>query len=372
MKWTCLPTRIQGVVHRHLLPTVIMLLIAAGTMPVWGASPAFYNLPELGHAPSNAPVEKWFVAAADGSSVSSDTEGSVDEKGGMSEQEKIAEALNNPLSHLWLLFMQNDTTWWKGEALDDLNEDTKVMNTTLIQPVLSLQLTENWKTIIRPVIPIQSFDTYDDANITLGGAGIPRVDVDFERKTGLGDIVLWTAFSNQYKPPFVWGFGPTVMLPTASDDRLGSGKWSAGPMALAVNMTDKWIIGGVAQHWWSFAGDDDVDIHTNLGKIKVDRPDVNLTDFQYIVRYRYSGKTNIGAAPNVQYNWETDQLSLPVGIGFDTLIKIGPLPVKIGAEIHKYVVQDDKFGPDWRLRLYFVPVVPSPAWSKNALFGALQ
>ena len=47
-------------------------------------------------------------------------------------------------------------------------------------------------------------------------------------------------------------------------------------MALAVNMTDKWIIGGVAQHWWSFAGDDDVDRHTNLGEIKVDRPDVNL------------------------------------------------------------------------------------------------
>ena len=39
-----------------------------------------------------------------------------------------------------------------------------------------------------------------------------------------------------------------------------------------------------------------------------------------IIRYRYSDVTNIGAAPNIQYNWETDELSLPVGIGFDTLI----------------------------------------------------
>jgi hypothetical protein len=166
------------------------------------------------------------VATADGSSASSDSGEAVDKKAEISEQEKIAEALNNPLSNLWMLFIQNDTAWWKGDALDDLNEDTKVMNTTLFQPVLSLQLTENWKTIIRPVIPIQSFDTYKDANISLGGnpPGSSSVDVDFERKTGLGDIVLWTAFSKHYKPPFVWGFGPTVMLPTASDDRLGSGK----------------------------------------------------------------------------------------------------------------------------------------------------
>ena len=39
----------------------------------------------------------------------------------------------------------NDTKWYDGDLLDELNEDTKVMNTTLIQPVLSLQMTEKWK-----------------------------------------------------------------------------------------------------------------------------------------------------------------------------------------------------------------------------------
>jgi hypothetical protein len=192
--------------------------------------------------------------------------------------------------------------------------------------------------------------------------------VDFERETGLGDVVLWTAFSNQYKPPFVWGFGPTVMLPTASDERLGTGKWSAGPMGLAVSITDKWIIGGVAQHWWSFAGDDKTTVDTALGPVKADRPDVNLTDFQYILRYRYSAETNIGAAPNIRYNWETDQLSLPIGIGFDTLVKLGKVPTKIGLEAFYYAVQDDEFGPQFGLRFYLIPVLPSPAWSKTPLF----
>lgn len=154
----------------------------------------------------------------------------------------IAEALANPLSYLWLMFTQNDTKWYDGDLLDELNEDTKVMNTTLIQPVLSLQMTEKWKMIFRPVFQIQSFDTIDGVDIATGNVA-EDTDVNFDRKSGLGDTVLWTALSNQYKPPFVWGFGPTIMLPTASDDLLGTGKYSAGPMFLAVNISDKWIIG---------------------------------------------------------------------------------------------------------------------------------
>jgi hypothetical protein len=283
------------------------------------------------------------------------------------EQAKIAKALANPLSYLWLLFMQNDTKWYDGDLLDSLNEDAKVMNTTLLQPVLSMQLTEEWKTIFRPVFQIHSFDTVGNVDISTGT--VPEVTgVEFDRKWGLGDTILWTAFSNQYEPPFVFGFGPTIMLPTATDDQLGTGKWSAGPMALAFSITDNWILGGVLQHWWSFAGEDDFYIDTSLGPVNVDRSDVNLTDFQYVIRYRYSNSTNIGIGPNIQYNWETDELSLPVGMGFDTLVKIGKLPVKVGAELYYYVVQDDDFGPQWQLRLFFVPVVPAPDWSRKPLF----
>jgi hypothetical protein len=283
------------------------------------------------------------------------------------QEAQIAEAMANPLSSLWLLFLQNDTKWYDGDLLDRLGEDIKVQNTTLIQPVMPFQLTEKWKLIFRPVIPVNSFETVGNVGISTGS--VPEITgVDFRRKTGLGDIVLWNAFSKQYKPPFVWGFGPTVMLPTATDDQLGTGKWSAGPMALGVSITEKWIIGGVFQHWWSFAGDDHLDVNTSSGSVRVERPEVNLTDFQYILRYRYSPLTNIGVAPNVQYNWETDELSLPVGIGFDTLVKFGKLPVKIGAEAYYYVQQDDDFGPQWGLRLLFVPVLPSPEWSRKPLF----
>lgn len=279
----------------------------------------------------------------------------------------VAEAMLNPLSNLWLLFAQNDTTWYDGDILDALGEDAKVQNTTLLMPVMPFQLTENWKLVTRVVLPINNFDTVDNVDISTGS--VPGIrGVNFERETGIGDIVLWGAFTKWDKPPFIWGFGPTIMLDTASEPQLGTGKNSIGPMALAFKITDKWIIGGVAQHWWSVGGKDTVTVNTNVGPVTVERPDVSLTDIQYILRYRYSPETNIGAAPNIRYNWETDQLYFPIGIGFDTLVKIGPLPTKIGAEIHYYVETNDDFGPKWLLRLYFSPVIPSPAWAKKPLF----
>lgn len=274
----------------------------------------------------------------------------------------------NPLSYLWLMFTQNDTITYDGDVADALGEDAKTQNSFLINPVIPIQLTEQWKLVMRPVIPVNSFETVDNVDITTDTPG--RVTgVDFERENGIGDIVLWAAFSKQYTPPYIFGFGPTIMLDTATEDALGTGKNSAGPMALAFRITERWILGGIAQHWWSFSGDDERTVQTNAGPVRVDRADVNLSDFQPVIRYRLSPKTNIGMAPNWRYNHETDQLSLPIGLGFDTLVTFGKLPVKIGLEAYYYVEQDDNFGPDWQLRFLFIPVLPSPEWSRIPRFG---
>jgi hypothetical protein len=274
--------------------------------------------------------------------------------------EQINEMINNPLGELWLLFGQSDFAIYGGDALDLLGQDDKLINTTVLQPVLSTQFTENWKMILRPTIPIVSVDAPSDIfPPTQPGEGFTS---DFNRETGLGDIVLWSAFATNdwARPPNVFGFGPTIMFDTATEDVLGTGKWSAGPMALAFHIGEKWMYGVVAQHWWSFAGDGD-------------RDDVNLTDIQYILRYRVTPETNVGFGPNIRYNWEPDsndeKLTLPIGLGFDTMIQIGPAPAKFGMEVHYYLEQPDAFGPEWQLRLFLSPVVPSPAWAKRPIFG---
>lgn len=274
-------------------------------------------------------------------------------------QAQIAEMINNPLGNLWLLFLQNDAVWYDGDALDLIDEDQKVFNTTELQPVFSTQLTQNWRWIFRPVIPIESFDLPDGFTVQTNDIGRPiGINVDFERETGLGDIVLLNGFGkNEWvKPPNVFGFGTTLMLDTATEDFLGTGKWSAGPAAVALHIDDRWIYGLIGQHWWSFAGDDD-------------REDVNLTDIQYYLKYRLSSETSIGLAPDIRYNWENDAVTFPIGLGIDTIIKLGPVPTKIGIEFDYYVETPDEFGPEWQIRLIFAPIVPAPAWSKKPLFA---
>ena len=50
------------------------------------------------------------------------------------------------------------------------------------------------------------------------------------------------------------------------------------------------------------------------------------------------------------------------------MVKIGPLPVKVGLETYYYLESPDNFGADWGIRFIFSPVVPKPGFSKDPIF----
>jgi len=58
---------------------------------------------------------------------------------------------------------------------------------------------------------------------------------------------------------FLWGAGFDLSAPTATEDVLGSNKWSAGPSTLGDYMGPKWKIGALGMHYRDFAGDSDAD-----------------------------------------------------------------------------------------------------------------
>ena len=272
------------------------------------------------------------------------------------KQENLAalgEKINNPLSDLWLLAVQSEFQWFDGQITDK----KRLVNVTLLQPVMPIALTENWRMIVRPIFPFASFP-FSGFDYETGPKG-PIPVPNFERRNGLGDIVLWTAFSNRYTPPNVFGFGPTLMLPTGTHRTLTTGKFSMGPMVAAFHMGKKWIIGTVVQQWWSVAGDPH-------------RSQVNLTDIQYVVRFRLTPTTNIGCAPNIRINWVADgqdRVTFPIGFGGDTLIRLGPLPVRVGAEFQYYPVTPEVAGPQYNLRLTLTPIIPAPEWAKRPLLS---
>jgi hypothetical protein len=70
--------------------------------------------------------------------------------------------------------------------------------------------------------------------------------------------------------------GPTFLLPTATSQVLGQGKWGIGPAAVIVVTTKQFVFGAVANNIWSVAGDSD-------------RPDVSQLTFQPFINYTSHG-----------------------------------------------------------------------------------
>ena len=104
-----------------------------------------------------------------------------------------------------------------------------------VQPVIPFTLNEDWNLISRTIVPILVQD-----DILLGSGS----------QSGLGDIVQSLFFSPR-KPTqggWTWGAGPVFLLPTATNDLMGTKKWGAGPTAVALRQEHGWSYGALANH----------------------------------------------------------------------------------------------------------------------------
>jgi len=182
----------------------------------------------------------------------------------------------------------------------------------------------------------------------------------FDPTVGFGDMV-YVGLGSPKKPikrestgaAVIWGVGATSMFPTASDEVLGTGKYSLGPTAVVGYLGPKWQLGAFPQHWWSVGGDSR-------------RADISLTNVQYFIFYappwNPEAQWRIGMSPNASIDWkvEGDKTTFPIGLGIGRMIQIGQLPVNIHFEADYSVIHpDDKVGSRWDFRVYFIPVIPT-------------
>ena len=124
----------------------------------------------------------------------------------------LAKATQNPVANLISLPFQNNTNFGVGPDDDTQN----ILN---IQPVWPINVTEDWNVITQTILPVISQ---------------PGVAPGEGRTNGIGDTTF-TAFLSPSKPSgIIWGIGPVVLLPTATDSVLGSDKWGLGP-SLVLN-----------------------------------------------------------------------------------------------------------------------------------------
>lgn len=245
---------------------------------------------------------------------------------GEARDEELRKAAQNPMADLISLPIQNNTNFGYG-PLD------KTQNVTNIQPVVPFHLSDDWLLISRTIVPLIRQPEFRS------GQG---------SEFGLGDINQSLFFGPSEPGSLIWGAGAIFLLPTATDNRLGSEKWGVGPAAVGLTMQGPWVFGLLAQNIWSFAGDSD-------------RTDVNQTTIQYFVNYNLPEGWYVTSSPVITANWKAtsgNEWTVPFGGGLGRLFKIGKLPVNMQAQAFVNVEKPDNLGPDWTLRFQIQVLLP--------------
>jgi hypothetical protein len=244
-----------------------------------------------------------------------------------SAQEKtnkdLEKAIQNPIASIVSVPFQNNTDFGIGEY-------DRTKNTLNIQPVLPFGLGTSVNLIARTIIPVISQPIGESETIT-----------------GLGDIALSTFFTAANPGKLMWAIGPAFGFPTATDDVLGTGKWTIGPSVLFIIQPEGWTVGTLLQNTWSYAGDEN-------------RRDVNFFYSQIFIVKNLLNGWYLNSAPIITANWEAstgNQWTVPLGFGVGKLIRVGKLPIKTEVGYYNYVVKPDG-GPEWQLRMQVQFILP--------------
>lgn len=163
-----------------------------------------------------------------------------------------------------------------------------------------------------------------------------------DKETGLGDFNIFAAYLiDTGNPAISFGIGPQLTAPTATEDALGSEKWSAGFANVLFNASSAKFQYGYLLTWQgSFAGEED-------------RDDVNVGAFQPFAFLQLGGGTYLRAAPIWVRNFDNDSYSVPLGVGAGQVIKQGKTVYNVFVE-PQYSVADKGAGqPQWQVFIGF-------------------
>ena len=242
-----------------------------------------------------------------------------------SNAKSLAEAAQNLIANLISVPFQNNTSFGVGPW----DRTQNIMN---FQPVIPFDLNQNWLVVSRTILPV----IYQ-----------PPLTVESANRFGFGDLNPQFFFVPKNNSKWTWGVGPVFLLPTATSNSLGTGKWGIGPTAVVVYTSALWVIGALANNIWSVAGDSD-------------RANVSQFLLQPFINYNLADGWYLVTAPIITANWMADsgnQWTIPIGGGFGKLFKIGKQPVNASLQGFWYA-EKPKSGPAWTIRAQFQLLFP--------------
>lgn len=229
--------------------------------------------------------------------------------------EDLAREDQNPITRFYVARFEDNVQLGFGP-------ERETLNFFRLQPLVPIRLSADWTLLTRTIVPI--------------------VHVPWPESTdGLGDVSLITFLTPAHgSEGFVWGLGPAFLLPTATDELLGTEKWSAGPAAAVAYTKGPWVAGAIVQNLWSFAGDGD-------------RADVRTMTLRPLLNYNLPRGWYLTTSPSIVANWDAkaeDRWLVPLGGGVGRVYQLGPLRMSTTLESY-YHVASPAIGPEWQIRL---------------------
>lgn len=242
---------------------------------------------------------------------------------------EIAKELANPNTVLTSLKFKTQFRVYKG-TLPQADDQNGVI--TLFQPTLPFPLKNGHTLYIRPTVPLIFDQPVFD-----------QVAMNFNSGSGLGDIAFDLQYGDTSESGFLWSFGASTTLPTATKNGLGSERMTLGPGFQIGQLTKKSVLGVFVNHQWDVAGSGGSDI--------------SLTTLQFFGIYLPGRAWSVASSPIMSYNHETDEWTIPINIAAGKTVIIKGRPWKFALELNYYVKQPDAFGPKLMVGINISPVV---------------
>ncbi|MGC1387019.1 MAG: hypothetical protein WA807_03320 [Steroidobacteraceae bacterium] len=233
--------------------------------------------------------------------------------------EELAKIAQNPVGNLISVPFQENMNLNAGPYQKNLS----VLN---IQPVIPIDVNEDWNVITRWILPVISQPAYTPNQ---------------GRTTGIGDIQI-TAFLSPAKPgSWIWGVGAITQQPTHSDPLLGNNNSGYGPsfVVLHLDKGDPWVYGVLVNYVWSSNNSTSPSYGNGL--------------MQPFLNYNFKSGLYLTSSPILTVSSQakaTQQWTVPMGGGVGKIFHIGKLPVNSQIAGYYNVARPD-YAPNWQVRL---------------------
>lgn len=220
---------------------------------------------------------------------------------------------NNPIASATSLNIQNE---YIGN-LSDIDKPGNILNLRAIQPFNLFG--GGW--VARATLPVVTLPT----------------PADLSSETGIGDFnVFALKLIDTGNPTVTVGFGPSLTVPSATNDDLGNGTWNVGLANVLFNFTNPRFQWGYLAVW-----------ETDVAKQRDDAVDVNRGFLQPFGILQMGDGWYLRSTGVWNYNFETDDYSLPVGLGFGRVFITEPAVINAFFEPQVAIAHEGPGQREW-------------------------